>query len=94
MKHFDLVGSRVVRDCLEQYKDYKVFIRRGFAFRGAGEVEDDKSYKKAYINRQLVMSTFEERMNQLCDFYVAFDIDVDDDKRELHINAFSENDMY
>jgi hypothetical protein len=38
--------------------------------------------------------SFEERMNRMYEHYVAFDIDIDNEKKELHLNAFSENDMY
>ena len=38
--------------------------------------------------------TFEERMQQMYNFYVGYDIDIDHENKELHINAFSANDMY
>lgn len=98
MESLQLVGSQKVREVLNTYADYTLYIRKGFAFKGAKESIDDKQPKREIIRRGIYCVwetlTFEERMNRMYDFYVAFDIDIDNDKKELHINAFSSNDMY
>ena len=77
----------------EKYPDYKLFIRRGYAYRGAREVLEDKTTKLTPQPGGYKMTSFDERMERMYNFYVAFDIDIDTDKQELHINAFSSNDM-
>lgn len=94
MKRLQLVGSKKVREVLNTYADYTLYIRKGFAFKGAREVLEDKQTKSTHCPGGFKTMTFDERMNQIYDFYVAFDIDIDNEKKELHINAFSEYDMY
>lgn len=94
MESLQLVGSQKVREVLSNYADYTLYIRKGFAYRGAREVLEDKETKSTPCPGGFKMMTFEERMKRMYDFYVAFDIDIDKEKKELHINAFSENDMY
>lgn len=85
-----LVGGAVVKRLVNHYKDYRVFICRGFQYRGARYVEDDKETKKTYA----LGGTFEERINELCEYYAAFDIRIDRGNKTLYINAFSSNDLY
>lgn len=94
MESLQLVGSQKVREVLSNYADYTLYIRKGFAYRGAREVLEDKETKSTPCPGGFKMMTFEERVKRMYDFYVAFDIDIDNEKKELHINAFSENDMY
>ena len=96
MERFDLVGSTTCKRVLREHPDYRVFWRAGFAYRGAGEVEDDKQPKEDYIwqERRRRVLTFEERMQRRYDWSAAIDIKVDHEKKEIHINGFSENDMY
>lgn len=94
MTHIELAGSNKVRKVLETYPDYKLFIRRGYAYRGAREILEDKTTKLTPQPGGYKMMSFDERMERMYNFYVAFDIDIDTDKQELHINAFSSNDMY
>lgn len=89
-----LIGGGEVLNILNQYKDYGVFIRKGLAYRGATEKEDDKKPQHALVNLRWCIQTFEERMRRMCDYYAAFDVDIEHDKRELHINAFTINDLY
>jgi hypothetical protein len=98
MVSLQLVGSRKVREVLSNHADYTLYIRKGFAFKGAKESIDDKQPKPELVRNgfNLVWKTlsFEERMNRMYEHYVAFDIDIDNEKNELHLNAFSESDMY
>ena len=94
MESLQLIGSQKVREVLNTYADYILYIRKGFAYRGAREVLEDKVTKPTSCPGGFRTMTFEERMNRMYDFYVAFDIDIDNEKKELHLNAFSENDMY
>lgn len=98
MESLQLVGSQKVREVLNTYADYTLYIRKGFAYRGAKESIDDKQPKPTLTRRGFncvwETITFEERMQRMYEFYVAFDIDIDNEKKELHLNAFSENDMY
>lgn len=89
-----LVGSQKVREVLSNYANYTLYIRKGFAYRGAREVLEDKETKSTPCPGGFRTMTFEERMNRMYDFYVAFDIDIDNEKKELHLNAFTANDMY
>ena len=96
IEKFELVGSGKCKEVLAAYPDYKVFWMAGFSYRGAGEVEDDKQPRKEYVyqdGRSRVM-TFEERMQRRYDWSAAIDIKVDHEKKEIHINGFSENDMF
>lgn len=95
-EHYKLVGSETCKEVLNKYPNYKVFWRSGFAYRGAGEIYDDKQPKEEYIyqERQSRVLTFEERMQRRYDWSAAIDIDIDYSKQEIHFNGFSENDMY
>lgn len=80
---------------LDANPDYRVFIREGFAYRGATEREDDKLPHEQYVwqeGRKRVMD-FSERMQRFYDWSAAIDIEVDHDNKEIHFNGFSENDM-
>ena len=93
---YNLVGSSKCREILATYPNYKVFIRSGFAWKGASEHEDDKPPHEEYVwqeRRKRVMD-FEERMRRLYNWAAAIDIEVDNDKQEIHFNAFSPNDLY
>lgn len=98
MEKLRLVGSKTVREVLSNYPEYTLYITKGFAFKGAKEVLEDKQPKQTGcrqgFNFVIKNLTFEERMQKMYDFYVAFDIDIDHENKELHINAFSANDMY
>lgn len=87
------VSQKTVRAILNAYADYPLYIRKGFAFKGARESLEDKETKPTVCPGGIKMMTFEERMQQIYGHYVAFDIDIDNVKKELHINAFSANDM-
>lgn len=84
---YTLTGSLTCDKVLKGHPDYKVFWRSGYAYRGAVEVEDDKSID-VYSN------TFEERMQRRYNWAAAIDITVDHEKKEIHLNGFSENDLY
>lgn len=84
---YTLTGCRTCNKVLEEHPDYKVFWRSGYAYRGAAEVEDDKSID-SYLD------TFEERMQRRYNWAAAIDITVDHEKKEIHLNGFSENDLY
>ena len=94
MNKLRLVSSKTVREVLSNYSEYILYIRRGFAFKGAQEVLEDKETKRSFCPGGSRIMTFEERMKQIYDFYVAYDVDIDHENKELHINAFSANDMY
>ena len=93
-ERLSLIGGKKVLSILNQNKKYKVFIRKGLAYRGATERLDDKKPHLALINLRWCTQTFEERMRKMCDYYAAFDVDIDHDNGELHINAFTTNDLY
>lgn len=100
-EHYRLSDGKKCKELLAKYPDYKVFWRSGFQFRGAGEHEmprDRKDYPVleyfSNLKHKMIYVTFEEVMQRKYDWAAAIDIDVDHDKRELHFNGFSENDMY
>ena len=89
-----LVGGDSVKRLVNHYRDYRVFICRGFQYRGARYAEDDKETKNTPTPGGYKVTTFEERINRLCDYYAAFDIRIDRENKTLYINAFSSNDLY
>lgn len=93
---YTLTDSKTCRKILEKYPNYKVFWRSGYAFKGAGESEDDKQPRKEYIwqeGRSRVL-TFDERMERRYEWSAAIDIKIDENLKEIHFNGFSENDLY
>lgn len=94
MEKLRLVGSKIVREVLTKYPEYTLYIRKGYAFMGAKEFLEDKETKSTSCPGGFKIMTFKERMQNIYNFYVVFDIDIDHEKKELHINAFSANDMY
>lgn len=100
-EHYRLSNSKKCKELLAKYPNYKVFWRSGFQYRGAGEYEmsrDRKDYPvlKYYgcLKHKMVYVAFEEAMQYKYDWSAAIDIDVDHEKKELHFNGFSENDLY
>lgn len=96
MDKYELVGSKTCKEVLAKYPEYKVFWRGGYAFKGAKEVEDDKQPEERYVwqERANRVLSFEERMQRRYDESVVIDIDVDHEKKEIHFNGFSGNDMF
>ena len=96
METHELIGGKKVKELIDKYQDYRIFVQVGFAYRGAREEEDDKQDKKMYLWREgkSRIVTFHERMVSLCDNYAAYDVEIDHNAKKLHINAFTENDMY
>lgn len=82
---YTLTDSFTCDKVLKENPDYKVFWRSGYAYRGAVEVGDDKSVHT---------DTFEERMLRRYNWSAAIDITVDHEKKEIHFNGFSINDLY
>lgn len=96
MEKYSLVGSSTCEETLSKYPDYKVFWRSGYAYKGAAEVEDDKQPKREYVYQEgrSRETTFEERMLRRYNWSAAINITVDHEKKEIHLNGFSENDLY
>ena len=93
---YNLAGCSACDRILKEYPDYKIFWRSGYAYKGAAEVEDDKQLKKEYVYQEgrSRETTFEERMLRRYKWAAAIDITVDHEKKEIHLNGFSENDLY
>lgn len=95
VEKFKLVGGNKCKEVLAANPDYKVFWRSGFAFRGAGEGEVKREgLRKIYRPGGWYMGTFEDQMRQKYSWSAAIDIEIDHDKKEIHMNGFSENDMW
>lgn len=95
VENFKLVGGNKCKEVLAANPDYKVFWRSGFAFRGAGEGEVKREgLRKIYRPGGWYMGTFEDQMKQKYSWSAAIDIEIDHDKKEIHMNGFSENDMW
>lgn len=95
IEKFSLVGGNKCKEVLAANPDYKVFWRSGFAFRGAGEGEVQREgLRKIYRPGGWYMGTFEDQMRQKYSWSAAIDIEIDHDKKEIHMNGFSENDMW
>ena len=82
-ENFDLQGSKECEYALKEYPDYKVFYRAGYKMRGAEEHELDRKSKN-----------FEKEMKNNYKWAAATSIKIDHDKKEIHFNGFSENDLY
>lgn len=91
---YKLVSSKFCKDLLKEYPDYKVFRQCGYSFKGAAEYEDDKQPKKEFVYQEgkSRVLTFEERMDRFFKWATAINVTVD--KKEIHFNGFSENDLY
>ena len=95
MEKYKLKGSMKCRKVLSENPTYKLFWRSGFAYRGAEEVEIKREgLRKTWIGREFREATFEEDMQSRYDWAVAIDITVDHTSKEIHMNGFSENDMW
>lgn len=97
-KH-DQVGKSKVMSVLAKYPDYDVYVRHGFAFRGAQEYKMSKGKEYMYVRSDngingcvRVCMTFEERMQKYANEAACADIKVNDN--EIHVNFFSFNDMF
>lgn len=77
-----LTRSKNCKKAIATYSNYRVFWRSGFAYRGAGERE---------IKRE---GQFDDELQRCFDWACAQDMVIDHDKKEIHINGYSENDMY
>ena len=82
MEKYSLVGSSTCEETLSKYPDYKVFWRSGYAYRGASEVRVDNQID------------FSKKLLNYLDWAAAIDITVDHEKKEIHLNGFSVNDLY
>lgn len=93
---YTLTDSFTCDKVLKENPDYKVFWRSGYAYRGASEREIlrlplDNCPEKI---KELRIYLFNNNMQKLYDWAAAIDITVDHDKKEIHFNGFSENDLY
>ena len=95
-ENYELVGSSKCKEVLAAHPDYKVFWRAGFGWKGAAEAEDDKQPKVEYLywDGRSRETSFEERMQRRYNWAAAIDITVNNDKKEIHFNGFSANDLY
>lgn len=92
---YKLAGGKECRKVLAENPTYKVFWRSGFAFRGAGEREIKRDgLRKVWIGREYRDATFEEEMRSRYNWSAGIDIEIDHDKKEIHMNGYSENDLY
>lgn len=72
---YSLIGKNDVMNVIAKYPNYELYLRCGYAFRGARE-------------GKVALS----RLQQALERYAAFDVEVKDG--EIHVNAFSTNDLY
>lgn len=95
-ENYALVGKETCERVLNENPDYKVFWRAGYAFRGATESVDNKDPHEQYVweYNSLMLLTFSDRMELRYKWAAALDIEIDHNKKEIHINGFSENDLY
>lgn len=93
-EHYGYAGGKECKEVLAKHPDYKVFWRSGFAFRGAGECEIKREgLRKCYVGREFREATFEEQMQSHYNWAANISIDIDHEKKEIHLNGFSELDM-
>lgn len=90
-----LTSSKNCMEAVASHPNYRVFWRAGFAYRGAGEREiERKGERKIFRPGGSFMGTFDDELKRCLDWACAQDMVIDHDKKEIHINGFSENDMY
>lgn len=88
-------GSKECKKVLADNPTYKLFWQTGFSFRGAREREIKREgLRKTWIGREYREATFEEEMQSNYNWAANISITVDHEKGEIHMNGFSENDMY
>lgn len=92
------VNTKTIKETIDKYPEYKVFWRSGLKYRGAVEKEDDKQPRKDYVNDgfgfKLKMCSFEERMQRRYNWAAAIKMDINHNAKEIHLNGYSENDLY
>lgn len=92
---FKLAGGKKCREVLATNPSYRVFWRSGFAYRGAGEYEINREGERYILQPGgWRMGTFEDEMQRKYNWSAAIDIEIDHEKKEIHMNGFSENDMW
>lgn len=88
IEKYRLVGGNKCKEVLAANPTYKVFWRSGFAYRGAGEREVMREgERKIYRPGGWAMGTFEDEMRGCYNWSAAIDIDVDHDKKEIHMDS-------
>lgn len=83
IEKYNLVCGKKCDAALVANPTYKVFWRSGFAMRGACEREVDRN-----------ADDFTQQMKRKYDWAAAIDLEVDHDKKEIHMNGFSCNDLW
>jgi len=83
IEKFKLVGGKKCNAALVAYPSYKVFWRSGYAFRGACERELDRN-----------ADDFAQQMKCKYEWAAGIDLEIDHDKKEIHMNGFSCNDLW
>ena len=92
---FKLAGGKKCREVLATNPSYRVFWRSGFAYRRAGEYEINREGERKILQPGgWRMGTFEDEMQRKYNWSAAIDIEIDHEKKEIHMNGFSENDMW
>lgn len=96
IENYELTGKATCERVLKENPTYKVFWQSGYSFKGATESEDDKQLKKQFVYQEARtrVLTFKERMQRRYDWAAAIDVIVDHEKKEIHFNGFSCNDLY
>lgn len=90
-----LTRSKNCKKAIATYPNYQVFWRSGFAYRGAGEREIKREgQRKILCPGGFFLGTFDDELQLCFDWACAQSMVIDHDKKEIHINGFSENDMY
>ena len=90
-----LTRSKNCKKAIATYSNYRVFWRSGFAYRGAGEREIKREGQRTILcPGGFFLGTFDDELQLCFNWACALDMVIDHDKKEIHINGFSENDMY
>ena len=90
-----LTRSKNCKKAIATYPNYRVFWRSGFAYKGAGEREIKREGQRNILcPGGFFLGTFDDELQLCFNWACALDMVIDHDKKEIHINGFSENDMY
>lgn len=91
---FGLCSNEKVRQEVANHPNYKVRWMAGFAWKGAGIRELKRDGERKILRPEgWFMGTFEDELNRCLNWACAQDMKIDNDKKEIFINGFSENDM-
>ena len=95
IERYKYAGAKECKKVLSDNPNYTLFWRSGLGYRGARDVEIKREgMRKAWIGRDYREATFEEDMQSRYNWAANISITIDHERKEIHMNGLSENDMW